>query len=112
MRSWALRIRRHSKDDVDVVLSDLDALDQEADQMAPRRPIHFIQPVADRLGEGLELTDDHRQGCPEIGHVDRGFPLLLQELDALSEAGHAGFEVLLLDDTISVAVDQASHATA
>jgi hypothetical protein len=80
--------------------------------MAPRRPIHVIQPVADRLGEGLELADDHRQGCPEIGRVDRGFPLLLQGPDPLPEARHAGLEVLLLDDAVGVAVDQASHTAA
>src|SRR5947199_5743151 len=90
MRSWALRIRGHSKDDIDVVFSDLDALDQEADQMAPRCPIYFIQPIADRLRESLELADDYRQGGPEISHVDRGFPLLLQGTDPLPEACHAG----------------------
>ena len=105
-------IQGHSKDDVDVVFRDLDALDQETDQIAPRRPIHVIQPAADRLGESLELADDHRQGRPQIGRVDRGFPLLLQGTDPLPEARHARFEVLLLDDAVRVAVDQASHAAA
>jgi hypothetical protein len=49
VRSWSLWIRRHSKDDVDVVFSDLDALDQKANEIASRRPIHLIQPIADRL---------------------------------------------------------------
>ena len=110
LKFWSLRIRRHSKDDVDIVFSDLDTLDQKANEIAPRRPINLIQPIADRPRESLELANDHRQSCPEISHVQRGFPLLLQGIDALLEVRHTGFEVILLDDTIGVAVDQASHA--
>ena len=48
------------------MFSDLDALDQKANEIAPPRPIDLIQSITDRLRESLELADDHRQSCPEI----------------------------------------------
>jgi hypothetical protein len=41
------------------MFSDLDALDQKANEIAPRRPIHLIQPITDCPRESLELAEDH-----------------------------------------------------
>jgi hypothetical protein len=58
IRVGADHARANAEDDVDVLLIDLDALHEGADQLALHRPVHLIEPLRYRRRKVAKLTDD------------------------------------------------------
>jgi len=52
-----------------VLVVDLNAAHEGADDVAPHAPIRLAQPVPDSRGEGLQLADDKVEGASLLGRI-------------------------------------------
>src|SRR3954453_22251884 len=88
------------------VVTDLDALDQGADDVAPGGPVRAIQPVADHVREQAQLADAE----PERVRLPRGLlqrgRLGLEPGDPTTQLHEPWLELRLADQALGVTVDQ------
>jgi hypothetical protein len=90
----------------DNVVRYLDALDERADDVALRGPVHRFQPVPHHPREQIELADDHLEGAGLFpGGVQRaGFGF--EARHAPAQLGDARFELGFFDQPFGEAVNE------
>jgi hypothetical protein len=89
---------------------DLDALDEQPDQVALQRPIRSGHALLDLPCKVFKPTDDQRQGSAQRGLIAQGGGLLLPSLDPLPQAGDPLLEFGFFDQTLGIAVDKPGNA--
>jgi hypothetical protein len=101
-----------AQDHADLLVIDLDALHQKADQLATLMPVQVRQPVVHATGELFQSAKDERQGVPLRRLVPQGLGLRLPRLDPLPKPGDPRLELGPLDQALGIAVDETTHAAA
>src|SRR4029450_3288685 len=96
----------------DVAAINLNALDQKADQIPLKRPINRRQSIPNLAGKVFEPAHTQRQRRPLSRLVPQGLSLLFPPLDPLAEPGDPRLEVSLVDQALSIAIDQSPPAAA
>ena len=81
--------RSDAEHDVDVLVIDLNAFDQKADQVPLQRPIDSRHPIVNLPREVLKPAHDQRQGRAVRDLVPQGSGLLLPGLDPLAQPNDA-----------------------
>src|SRR3954467_9233219 len=104
--------RSDAEHDVDVPAINLNALDQNADQIPLQRPIDSRHPIANLPDEILKPAHDQRYGRALRDLVPQGCGLLVPALDPLTQPGDARLNVGLVDQTLGITVDQPAHSAA
>ena len=98
----------HHPDDV---VSDLDAFDQRADDVALRRPVRRVQPIAHHVGEQAQLADDEPEGAGLFLLRVQRAGLSLEPRRAPAQLRDTRLELGLFDQSLGVAVDEAVGRT-
>ena len=105
-RVGLLRIRIDSKDDIHAVRGHFHPLDQGTNHLAFAEPVRVLQPRSNLGRKILQASNDQTdfglKGC----HIDALLALLLQLEEALPQAGNTGFELVLFQSPLGVAVNQ------
>lgn len=91
---------------------DFDTADQGANDLAPGLPVGGFQPVLHLGSEVLQASDQQLEFGLERRCVRELTYLLVECREALSLADDARLELLLFEETLGVAVDQARQSVA
>ena len=93
-------------------LVNLDARHDRADQLATGIPISGVELLGDLAGELFQAPDQQPEILVPRGFVGEVARLLLKAGQALAQARDPWFELLLVDESLRVAVDQPGQALA
>jgi hypothetical protein len=102
----AIGWRRDAEDHLDRIAVDLDPAHQGADDLPRATPVQLVEATADLGREVFDPADHQAQAAFGLGHLDPRLSPLLHAREPLPQAGDARLELLLLDHSFRVDVDQ------
>jgi hypothetical protein len=95
-----------------VIAVDFDASDHRPDDLARAAPVEPVQASTDPLGELVQAADEQRQVPLRLGICEPPPPVRLKVSQASPHPVDAGLELVALDQSLGIAVDEPPEATA
>jgi hypothetical protein len=93
-----------------LLLIDLDPPDQHPDELPSGGPVGLCQPFTHAGGEHLEVAQHQTQLLILLGECLEFAGLLLQVLEPFPHVENARLELLFVEESLRIPVDQAGHA--
>ena len=103
-------IRLDSKNDLDLVLANLDVLHQRTDNLTLLAPLNIIETLVDFLPKLLESSHDQMQVMLQGLFFGQLLTLDFDMGNALAQAGNTRLKLRFVNQPFRVAVDQAGQA--
>jgi hypothetical protein len=94
------------EDHPDNIISNLDAFDEGADDVALGCPISSFQPTADHLGKEAELSDHELKGARLLRCIAKRDGVRLELGQPSAQVGDARLELAFVNEALGVAVDE------
>src|SRR5271169_995281 len=107
--AWSIR-RRDPENDLDAVIVDFDAAHENTYDFLHAYGIETIEAVGDLGREVFETADHERKVTRGLNDVKRGPMPLLELGKALFQTRDARLKLRLVDESLRIAVDQATDA--
>src|SRR6476659_2082868 len=100
------RIWIDAKNDIDAVRGHFHPLDQGPNHLALAEPVRVLQPRVELGCKVLQASNNQTDFRLKGRHIKELLALLLQLRETLAQAGNAGFELVLFQQPLGVAVNQ------
>jgi hypothetical protein len=105
--TWSTGRRTNAKDDFHLGFTNFNPPNKSSNDLSLSIPIEIVQARLHTAGKILQLSDDQVKIARGFNFLQQSVPALFELTQPLLEAGDPWLEVLPLDESFRIAVDQA-----